>query len=164
MEHPLISPEKPGEFDGVPDYLVTLIRQARLMKVERHQLDRDRVSVSSEPESVGRTQTLERIDKRLIEVRATREDLLYQIATSTPGWPYAAFWAIESMGIDIKKCTIRYYKPRPGDWENRAKNDCYTFGDSRGVYKVFVNSKNCSEWGRHGGNFRNTFIEAGWSK
>jgi hypothetical protein len=111
----LISPEKPGEFDGLPVEMITLIRRVRCEKVEMHQLERERIQLAG----VARQAVLDQIEIRMAELDASRKVLLGRIAKLMPGYNNALRWAQANMGFDEAIGTVRFNKRRDG---------CITFG------------------------------------
>jgi hypothetical protein len=135
MDCSLISPEKPGEFDGVSPELVTLIRQARAEKAERFQLDRDRVGITN-------NRVLMMIDKRLEELRWSRLELLHEIARRTEGFSWATFFALWLYPeIDMKRIYARYNKrSRLPDLSPNDMHYSFLLADNR-ILDITVNPK-----------------------
>lgn len=119
MKHPYISPEKPGEFEGVTPALAALIRYFREAKALHHQLERERIALASEPPSEARDHMLETLDNRIDETNKNMVGLMTDIAKLTPDYAVALAWAVKNMGFDEGIGTVRF---------NKRRDNCYTFG------------------------------------
>jgi hypothetical protein len=119
-------PEKPGEFDCVSVELITRTRCSRREKVELRLLERERALL------VGRANecVLEKTDKRIRSLDASRVVLLGGIETLVPVYPMAHERAVENNDFIEAVGTVRF---------NRRRDGCFTFGMSLGdVIAVWV--------------------------
>jgi hypothetical protein len=119
IDYPLISPERPDEFDNVDPELVELIRHLRREKVELHDIERKRVKIDAESSGTARSKMLDKMDERIAELYASRRKLLHEVAKMTPCYPAALRYAVNKYGFNEAIGTARYNKRRGG---------CYTFG------------------------------------
>lgn len=84
-----------------------------------HQLERERITLSSESDSPARDHMLENLDQRLDQSKKNMTKLMSDIAKLTPDYSIALAWAVQNMGFDEATGTVRF---------NRRRKNCYTFG------------------------------------
>lgn len=131
MDYPLLSPEIPGEFDGVSPDLVALIRHSRSEKAQLRQLERMRAMAAAERSD---DHVLDTLDERIRSLDVSRVKLLHGIAGLVPGYNIALGFAVETLGFDEASGTVRYCKRRKG---------CFTFGMPRqSIISVWVDVPN----------------------
>ncbi len=131
-----VSPEKPGEFDGLDPDTVEFIRKARKVKAEMRFYQAQLVEIQNELESPGRSYTAAQLETRINALRDERTVLLYEIARRQPGYGLAIYWAHHMLFLPIPKCTVRYYKRDPN---KKGRSGCFTFGTPNGVvYRFWV--------------------------